>query len=361
MEKKRVLIVGGYGTVGNLISEILSRDERILLTISGRNQMKAKELAERFGAEWITIDLTDIQSISSALVNIDIVINCFSGPFTNFHLVLPELASKRGIHYLDVAGSYEYAERFLKLNDQAAENKSILVTALGANPGIPGIMVMNARHEFDEIDSCRIYFVIGSTFDGISVSSLKELKHMFDVKPLVWDKSQWSDASTKSIKEYMGKPFEKEIYMGLSLTRDLLAIPGLLQTNHISFWSGSQSTIQGLVMLIGLKIGMTRNDRLAQLLLKLLKKTGEGKNAVADVLIKVVITGIKDGIEHKKGYEMYCDENYATAIAPSIICQQIVEGKIAKFGAFVPPEVVPAKDFIDRLDKFKINFSLTGE
>ena len=137
MKKKKVLIVGGYGTVGRVVSEILSKDERILPVISGRNKTKARELSERLNTEWITIDLNDIQSISSALANIDIVINCFSGPFTNFHLLLPDLASKQGIHYLDVAGSYEYAERFLTLNDQAVNNKSILITALGANPGIP--------------------------------------------------------------------------------------------------------------------------------------------------------------------------------------------------------------------------------
>lgn len=355
--KKRVLIVGGYGMVGKAISEILSKDEKISLTISGRNSFKAKNLAEKLGTHWITVDIADKQSISSALVNTDIVINCFSGPFTHSPLTLPELALKRGIHYLDVAGSYEYAERFLKLNAQAVENKTILITALGANPGIPGIVLMSIKDEFDKIDSCKIYFIMGSSFEEISVSSLKELKYMFDVEPLVWEQSQWSKPSTKSIKEYVGKPFEKEIYMGLSLTRDLLVIPKLVQTNHISFWSGAQNTLQGLILLTGLKIGMTKNNNLAHLLLKLLKNAGNGKNAVADSLLKVEVTGEKEGIKNTKIFEMYCEEIYATAIAPSIVCQQIIEEKITKFGAFVPPEIVPAKEFVDRLKTFEIHFS----
>jgi len=149
--------------------------------------------------------------------------------------------------------------------------------------------------------------------------------------------------------------------MGMSLTRDLLVIPKLVPTNHLSFWSGSQSTLQGLIMLTGLKTGMTKNDRLAQLLLKILKKVGKGKNAIADVLIKVDIIGKKDGIRQKNYFEMYCEENYATAVAPAIVCQQIVEGKIDKFGAFVPPEVVPTKDFMKHLEKFNINFSSTNK
>lgn len=361
MKKTNVLVVGGYGIVGKVVSEILSRDQRISLTISGRNQAKAKVLAEKLNADWLMVDLTDQESIVSALTNVDIVINCFAGPFTYFHLSLPEMALQRGIHYLDVAGSYEYTERFLQLNAQAAKNKSILITSLGANPGIPGILLMNAKHEFDEIDLCRIYFIIGAKFDGISISSLKELKYMFDVEPLVWDQTQWSVPLKKSLKEYIGKPFVKEVYMGLSLTRDLVEIPKLLPIQHLSFWSGAQSAFQGLLMMVGLKTGMTRNDYSTRLLHGLLKKMGSSKSAIADVLIKVDITGRRNGVECRKVSEMYCDENYATAIAPSIVCQQIIEEKISRYGAFVPPEVVPAADFLSRLEKYETSFSCTSK
>ena len=50
-----------------------------------------------------------------------------------------------------------------------------------------------------------------------------------------------------------------------------------------------------------------------------------------------------------------------TALAPVIICQQLVEGKIAKHGAFVPPEVIPAGDFMDRLGNFPIRYSVKTE
>jgi len=36
MEKERVLIVGGYGTVGTVVSEILSESELIIPVIAGR-------------------------------------------------------------------------------------------------------------------------------------------------------------------------------------------------------------------------------------------------------------------------------------------------------------------------------------
>jgi saccharopine dehydrogenase-like NADP-dependent oxidoreductase len=361
MTKKKVLIVGGYGIVGSIVSEILAKDENILLTIAGRNATKAEGLARKLNCGWRTIDLNDKESILLVLDDIDIVINCFGGPFTHFNLFLPELSLERGIHYLDVSGSYEYTDRFLKLNELAFNNQSILISALGVNPGIPGIVFMNGKDTFDELKSGKIYFILGSKMEGISVSSLKELKYMFDIKPLVWHKTQWVVPRQKGLKEYIGEPFEKDIYLAASLSRDLLALPKLTNVSDLSFWSGSQDAFQGLIMILGLKLGLTKRDGSAQFLMNLLKKIGKKKGNISDALIKLEMVGKRNGVNQKVIFGMYCDENYATAIAPAIVCKQIIDGKITKYGAFVPPEIVPAVDFVDRLKKFEINFLTTIE
>jgi hypothetical protein len=48
-------------------------------------------------------------------------------------------------------------------------------------------------------------------------------------------------------------------------------------------------------------------------------------------------------------------------LVPAIVSQQIIENKITRRGAFVPPEIVAAKDFMDRLAAFPINYSVTME
>ena len=359
MNRKRVLIAGGYGTVSSVVSEHLAKDENILPVIAGRNKKKAAELAKLLDAEYRTIDVTDKQGMTTVLEDIAIVINCFSGPFTNFPIDFPMLAAQKGVHYLDVAGSYEYAERFLTLNELAMKNKATLITALGANPGIPGIVLMKEGTEFDKLESGKLYFVLGARFDGVSVSSLKELNHMFNVKPLIWDKSHWVKPKISSMKEYMGEPFEKEIYLGLSLTRDLLVLPELTSIDNLSLWSGSQSALQGIVMILGLKMGLSKRDSTAQFLLNVLKKIGKTENSISESLMKVELVGQKDGVRKKSIVEIYCDENYATAIAPVLVCQQLVEGKITKYGAFVPPEIVPARNFTERLEEQEMHLSTT--
>ena len=358
MVKKNVLIVGGYGRVGSVLSETLAKESEISMTIAGRDPVKAEELAKKLGSGCCAIDVTDKSSILSAIEDMDIVINCFAGPFTHFNLFLPEIAAERGLHYLDVAGSYEYAERFLKLNDSAHDNHSILITALGANPGIPGIVFMKFKDTFDEISSCEIYFILGSSLREFSLSSLRELKFMFDVKPLVWDKNQWIEPRKKSKKVYFGKPFDKDIYVGAWLTRDMLLLPKLANVCDLSVWSGSQDSLQGLAMVMGLKLGLTKRDSSAQLLLNLLKKLGR-KGSISEAFLKLEMNGNAKGVFKKLVIEMHCDESYATALAPAIVCKQICEGRITRHGAFLPPEIVPARDFVDRLSGYDIHLRTT--
>ncbi len=357
MEKTKILIVGGYGTVGSVVSEILAKDERIALVIAGRNESKASAMANKLGAEWRTVDVNDEQSISSALVGVDVVVNCFGGPFTNAPAFLAEYAAKSGIHYMDLSGSYEFTERFLKLNDLAVKNKATLITALGSNPGIPGIAVMSVKDEFDTLESGKIVYVLGAGLEGISAPSLMELKHMFDVKPLVWSKTQWIQPKSLTIKEYVGKPFDREIHMSPFITRDLLVIPEMIGLDELSFLSGTQFMGQGLVMILGLSLGLPKTESGARFLLNVLKRMGKSKEATSDALIRVEVTGKNNGARRKRIIEMYCEENYVTALVPAIVCQQLVENKITRHGAFVPPEIVPAADFMERLAKFAINYS----
>jgi DNA-binding transcriptional regulator YhcF (GntR family) len=71
-----------------------------------------------------------------------------------------------------VIGGYECAERFPRLNEMAKQHNVTLITALGANPGIPGIALMSVKDDFGKLVSCTIEFVLGARLDGVSASSI---------------------------------------------------------------------------------------------------------------------------------------------------------------------------------------------
>ena len=101
MDKTRVLVVGGYGTVGTVLSEVLAHDPRVALVIGGRDARKAGDLARSLHAEARTIDVLDEATIPAALEGVRVVVNCFSGPFTGaplrIHLPSLRCASTAGL------------------------------------------------------------------------------------------------------------------------------------------------------------------------------------------------------------------------------------------------------------------------
>ncbi|MCP4593898.1 MAG: hypothetical protein GY842_24450 [bacterium] len=54
---------------------------------------------------------------------------------------------------------------------------------------------------------------------------------------------------------------------------------------------------------------------------------------------------------------MHCSEEYATAIAPAILCRQIVRGLISDRGAFVAHQVTAIDDFVEQLRGADVSFA----
>ena len=131
MKKTRILIAGGYGAVGKEIAKLLVLKPGIMPVVGGRNEKRAESLASQINCEWIRIDLDNGESISNALKDIDIVINCCI-PSDNYPITLARAAVERQVHYLDVSAFNGYCKRVMQLNPLANEKGVTLITALGA-------------------------------------------------------------------------------------------------------------------------------------------------------------------------------------------------------------------------------------
>jgi len=360
--KIKILIAGGYGSVGTHISELLSQDEKFLPVIAGRSEEKAQALAEKFDCKWTTIDLENKNSIREALRNVNIVISCYI-PSGDFNTFLPDIAAENGIHYLDVAAFNNFNESVIQLNEKADKNNAILITAMGLYPGMPGLILASNKDYFDTIDSVDIYFTSGGKMDGLSVLSLQGINLMMDVPPQQWNGKEWIDAGSKGVKENISEPFNKKIsFFPFMITYDLLKIPKIIKCNKIVMWSGTESLFQGLVFLLGIKMGFAKDIKKAEKFIKVLRFLGKNKND--NYSMKIVSKGIRDNENLKRIIEMNAPEELLTAIVPVIFCEQIADGYINKNGAFTGPEIVDTSKFIDALKEYDIDYResiVTGE
>lgn len=355
MKKIRILVAGGYGSVGTHVSSLLAQNDKFIPVVAGKNKDKAKMLAAKLNCEWIGIDLENKNSIQDALKNIDITISCYI-PSGDFNIFLPEIAAENGIHYLDIAAFNHFNEKVMRCNKMAVENNTMLITALGLYPGMPGLILASNKDCFDTINSVDIYFTSGGKMDGLSVLSLQGINIMMNVPPTQWNGEQWIKAESKGTKEYISEPFNKKIsFFPFMITYDLLKIPEIVKCNKIVMWSGTESLFQGLIFLLGIKMGWAKNLKKAGKFIKVLRFLGKNKNE--DYSMKIVTKGIKDNKTLERVVEMNAPEELLTAIVPVIVCEQIVQGIINKPGAFTGPESVNAKNFIKVLKEKDITLN----
>ncbi len=344
--KTRILIAGGYGAVGKSIAKLLCLRPGIIPVVGGRNEEKAKSLANLINCEWIHIDLDNSESISNGLKDIDIVINCYI-PSDNYPIKLAEIAVERRVNYLDISAFNGYCKRVIQLNPLANEKRVTLITALGAYPGIPGLIIADAREYFSEIKSAEFYFVMGGKLEGLTPLSLMGVQYMMDSSPLVWNTSQWQKPQVTQTQEPISEPFNKKIFFSPGMiTYDLHIIPETMKIDKIAYWSGIENLVQGLVFLVGMKLGWAGNEKKATRFLKLLKFFGKGGKNHSEIALKAVVQGIKDGKQINRIMEIHGVEDYLTAVIPVLVCDQLIDGQINQRGAFTGPQIVDTHTLI---------------
>jgi len=89
MTKRKVVILGGYGTFGRHISENLCALSDAEVTIAGRHPDKGIPFAASLDAEFRQCDANDSTSLRNAVEDAWLVINA-SGPFKATDYAIPQ-------------------------------------------------------------------------------------------------------------------------------------------------------------------------------------------------------------------------------------------------------------------------------
>lgn len=154
----RVLIVGGYGHVGQRISRLLSEELGTRLVIGGRHRSRAQSVASEFGGRSRVIDCSNPTTFPAALDKVAIVVVCVD--ITS--LSLAQACLTRGIHYIDISASYEVIERLVLLHDLARAHRVTIVSSVGLAPGLTNLLAKACVNDApDPVTDIKIHVLLG--------------------------------------------------------------------------------------------------------------------------------------------------------------------------------------------------------
>lgn len=176
--KDNILIVGGYGKVGRIISEQLALLFPYKVTVAGRDFNKATSLAKQLEDRVRPLYL-DIQHTfdSDILSNTKLVIMCIDQKNTDF----VELCIARGIHYIDITANQDTIAQIELLDEQATQNNVAIALSIGLAPGISNLLAQHSINTLREVDTLDLFILLGTgekhgeaafrwTFDNIHSS-----------------------------------------------------------------------------------------------------------------------------------------------------------------------------------------------
>lgn len=153
MDEKSILIVGGYGVVGEQAAKMLrARNPGLTLLIGGRNTRKASDLAARLGhAEAVEIDISKPEHLVALTPRPDAILSCVHDPEDSLLLGAAQL----GIPFVEIAGSSDnFHERLSKIN--ALSLSAPIMLASNWLAGIPAILSRAAAETLATVDSIEV-------------------------------------------------------------------------------------------------------------------------------------------------------------------------------------------------------------
>jgi len=157
--KGKILIVGGYGVVGKIISSTLGNLYPKKIMVAGRNYQKAKDLATELNQKVIPLKL-DISSISendNLLNSISLVIMCIDQKDITF----VTQCIKRGVNYIDITANYNFLSKIESLNDLAKKHNSTVVLSIGLAPGLTNLLAKRSKEIVENVQFANIYILLG--------------------------------------------------------------------------------------------------------------------------------------------------------------------------------------------------------
>ena len=310
-----ILILGGYGATGRLLTKHLLEQTGFNMVIAGRNLEKAQAFVDSLHTPRLAaarVDAADAASLRQALQKVEFLL--VAAPTTQHAETVICAALEAGVDYLDV----QYSDRKLAAlgtHEREINQKHLcFVTEAGYHPGLPSAMIHYAALKLDHIESARVACYLNMK-DLPYTEAVDELMEAFiHYQAQVYKNGSWTQPGSWDTHKF---DFGEEIGARSCYSmffEELRCIPSLYPTlKDTGFYISGSNPLADLIItpivMLGLRIAPRRGIRpLGKLMWWAMGKSRPPYR----VVLKVEAAGQQNGkpvrmeasLEHEDGYEL---------------------------------------------------------
>ena len=157
MEKKKIMVIGGYGQVGRHICKNLI-DMKRHVVVAGRNLEKSELLITELNRENLESRFVDVTKwTDSYLEDIETVVMAIE---MNNVLVLEACMRKR-VNYVDITPSGKIVDEISKRRKEIEQSRIAACIGVGIAPGVSNVLCEHLAKAFDEVQEINSYLMLG--------------------------------------------------------------------------------------------------------------------------------------------------------------------------------------------------------
>jgi len=240
---QKIVILGGYGTFGSLISEQLVNSANVV--IAGRDRERGQKFADSIGANYVLCNAKDKGSLQNAVSGAFIVINA-SGPFLPKGYSIPQTCIEENCHYIDLADDREYVKEFKQLHELASERGIFACTGASTTPAVTHALVSELISQVGNPHSIKIYLTAGNK-NNPGVSTFESILSYAGTPIQVWSNNKWEKFLGWGLSEmfHFPDPIGKR-FVQLCNVPDLELFPKLFGAEQVIFKAGVELPIFNL-------------------------------------------------------------------------------------------------------------------
>jgi len=340
----KVLVVGGYGAFGALVSERLARNADLDVIVAGRRPDMARAAVARLAPnaaarlEAAEIDATKPHLDALRRLKPSVIVNA-SGPFQTQDYTLARAAIAIGAHCVDLADARGYVAGITALDADAKAAGVLVVSGASTVPAVSSAVIDNLLPRFERLDAISYGIAPGNAYDpglATTASILSWAGKPFDT---LFEGTMQPVLGWQSIHRHRF-PTIGARWMANCDIPDLALFPQRypsLRTQR--FYAGTEVAVMhlGLWALSGLvRAGLvTRLERLAPLLLRAKRLLAFLGTDTGGMFLETRGVGL-DGQPHTLAWHLEAKSGHGPYIpaTPSVLlAAKLARGKLATRGA----------------------------
>ncbi|MCW8127977.1 saccharopine dehydrogenase NADP-binding domain-containing protein [Microbulbifer halophilus] len=192
--RKRVLILGGYGTFGARIARMLACEPDVQLIVAGRDKFKAELGASRLPglAEGLRLD-RDAVNLAAQLraLHLDLLIHC-AGPFQHQDYRVAHACIESGTPYIDIADARRFVCDFNRLSPAAEAAGIPLVSGASSLPALSSAVLAELSGQLPRVHSVELDIAPAHRIDRGLATVRAGFESLGDGFPMLQD-GQWRE------------------------------------------------------------------------------------------------------------------------------------------------------------------------